>query len=87
VTTDEELPERIAKAQARARELARRLSKTAGEVAVTESEVARVHDQIARAGVSAIAVEAAEHAARARRFAEQEQRAQQRWACWSGDDY
>jgi len=82
----DELPARVSENYARTRALAQQLSEMAGRIAITESEVARVHEQIARAGLSAAAAQAGERAIQARRFAEAERRVERRWANWSLSD-
>jgi hypothetical protein len=66
-------------------ELMRSLGESAGRMAQTEDEVVRVHEEIARCGVSVVAAQALEHAERARLFAEHERREQQRWSTRSDE--
>jgi hypothetical protein len=73
-------PARTAAAKAHTEERAQQIADLAGRIAETETEVARVHDQLAQVAPTATrAAEAAEQAARARRFAEHEKQEQQRW--------
>jgi hypothetical protein len=74
------LSERATLLRARAQELLRSISDTAGRIALTEDEVGRVHEEIARSGISTTADEAREHALRARRYADHERREQRRWS-------
>jgi hypothetical protein len=67
-------------------ELMRSLGEAAGRMAQTEDEVVRVHEEIARCGVSVVAAQALEYAERARLFAEHERREQQRWAARGEED-
>ena len=57
------------------------LSETAGRIAQTMDESARVHDEIAESQTGTVA--AREHADTARDFAEHERREQQRWSAAS----
>jgi hypothetical protein len=59
-------------ARARAQQLTDQAQQLAGDIAATEEEMARVHDQIAESGVSRTAAEAKRHAERARAFARHE---------------
>ena len=61
-------------------ELAQEVSQSAGRIAKTQEEVARVHDVIADSGVSACVVYARERAERARRFAQHKRHEQHRWS-------
>jgi uncharacterized small protein (DUF1192 family) len=74
------LAEQIAALKILAQELTRSIADLAGRIALTYDEVARVHEEIAQNGVSAIAAHAPEHAERAHRFAEHERSEQQRWS-------
>jgi hypothetical protein len=67
-------------------ELMRSLGEAAGRMALTEDEVVRVHEEIARCGDSVVAAQALEHAERARLFAEHERREQQRWSTRGEED-
>ncbi len=67
-------------------ELMRSLGESAGRMAVTEDEVVRVHEEIARCGVSVVAAQALEHAECSRLFAEHERREQQRWSARGEED-
>ena len=69
-----------------AEELRRSLGEAAGRLAQTEDEVVRVHEEIARTGVSAVAAQGLEHAERARRFAEHERGEQRRWSTVAPED-
>ena len=72
--------EQVAVLRATGQELARDIADLAGRIAQTEDEVVRVHEDIARSGVSAASTDALQHAESARRFAEHERRQQQRWS-------
>jgi DNA repair exonuclease SbcCD ATPase subunit len=83
----ERLHEQAAEMRSLTRELLRSLAETAGRIADTEDEVARVHEDLAASGVCPIAgQELREHAERARQFAEHERREQQRWSSRVGSD-
>ncbi len=62
------------------RELMLSLGETAGRIAATVDEVARVYEEIAASSVSAGAAQALERAEHARQFAAHERDEQHRWA-------
>jgi hypothetical protein len=68
------------------RELMCEVGDMAGRMARTEDEVVRIHEAIARCGVSQVAVGALAHAARARSFAEHERREQLKWSTMGRED-
>jgi hypothetical protein len=68
----QELNDQAAAAVQRAKDLKRRSAQLAGQIADTESEVARVHDLIAENDTTSIGEQAREVAAEARRFAAHE---------------
>ena len=70
----QELHNQAAAAVQRARDLKQRSVWLAGQIADTESEIARVHDLIAENDTTSIGEQARDVAAGARRFAAQERR-------------
>jgi len=76
----EELLQRAAALRLLGQALAQEVSDSAGRIAQTEDDVARVRDAIANSGVSTTAADAHERAERARRYAQHERHEQQRWS-------
>ena len=74
---DGDSPDQIRAARADAQR--RTLADLAGEIARTEDDVARVHEEIA-AGPSTLAAEAKEQARKARAFAQHEREERDRWS-------
>jgi hypothetical protein len=84
-TTDEVLAQSAA-ARARSEELQEQVSATAAAVAATEDEVADVHERLAGDPHTVMSADALAHAARARRFADQERQEEQRWGTRRQDE-